>query len=79
MIEGFLLDGVDMDGYGTSVDEAAQFSVYVHARPAPSPITGFDNTAVGAKEAFHNVFLMNMVLPMNSIPVAMTGHALGAR
>jgi hypothetical protein len=79
MIEGFLLDGVDMDGYGTSINEAAQFSVYVHARPAPTPITGLDKAAVGAEEAFHNVFLMNMLFPVNVVLDAMTGDAPGAR
>ena len=38
VIEGLLLDGVDVDGDGTAVDEALHFAARVHPRTALAPL-----------------------------------------
>jgi hypothetical protein len=48
MIERFLLNGIYMDGDRAAVHKTPQFSVHIHACAALSPLTGSDNTAVGA-------------------------------
>ena len=78
MIEGFLFDRINMDGYGAAIDEAAQISVDIHARPALSPFTVRNNAILGAKKAFDYGFLMTIALVFY-IRICMTRAAIGAR
>jgi hypothetical protein len=67
-----------MDGYGAAIDEAAQLSVDIHARPAHSPLTVRNKATLGAKKTFNNASLMEIAPAFYIVRIVMTQAAIRA-
>ena len=53
MVERLLFNGIDIDGYGVSVDKAAQLTFMVQSRTALAALFGFYDASLCAEEAFY--------------------------
>ena len=74
MVQGFLLDGIDMAGHGAAIDKAAQFSVDIHACPARPAFTIGDGASVGAKKTFDNRLFTGGSFALTGERFPVTGH-----
>ena len=68
MVEGFLLDRVDVDGDRAAVDEAPQLAADVHPGAAAAALAGLDDAALGAQEALDDPRLVADPFPLQLFP-----------
>ena len=56
-----------MHGDGTAVHEALEFTLDIHAGPAPAPLTDSDHAPLRAEQAFDDVCLVRVFFPLNAV------------
>ena len=78
MVEGLLLDRIDVDGDRAAVDEAPELAAHVHPGAAAAPLAGLDDAPLGAQEALDEPRLVADPLPLQLFPGGMALAAVGA-
>ena len=78
MIQGLLLDRIDVDGDRTAVDETPELAAHVHPGAAAAAPAGFDDTPLGAEEALDEPRLVAGPFPLQLFPGGVTLAAVGA-
>jgi hypothetical protein len=63
VIEGFFLDGIDVNCHGASVDEAPHFTACVHPGAASTPLPWLKDATLGAEQTFDEAALVGMATP----------------
>ena len=79
MVQGFLLDRIDVHGDRAAVDEAPKLAAHVHPGAAAAAPAGFDDAPLGAQEALDEARLVADPFPLQFFPGGMALAAVGAR
>ena len=78
MVEGLLLDRVDVGADRAAVDEASQLAAHVHPGAAAAPLTCPDDASLRAQEALDDPRLVADPLSLQLFPGGMARAAVGA-